>query len=206
MIRIAYSDVSDLDLVKGYELVTDSRKEKIDSFRFDKDKKLSCGVELLLVRLLADIGINDPVFSIDEYGKPYLSNYADVHFNMSHSGNHIACGISDSKIGLDIEYNDPEIDLDIAKHYFFKSEYLSIIHARKPSDEFFSYWVLKESYMKYTGLGFRLDLDSFEVSRNKDKIMGKDGLELSLFDVDDYKLGVASKFKVKEIENIDLIL
>lgn len=30
--------------------------------------------------------------------------------------------------------------------------------------------------------------------------------ELSLFDVDDYKLGVASKFKVKEIENIDLIL
>ncbi len=65
MIRIAYSDVSDLDLVKGYELVTDSRKEKIDSFRFDKDKKLSCGVELLLVRLLADIGINDPVFSID---------------------------------------------------------------------------------------------------------------------------------------------
>ena len=78
MIRIAYSDVSDLDLVKGYELVTDSRKEKIDNFRFDKDKKLSCGVELLLVRLLADIGINDPVFSIDEYGKPYLSNYADV--------------------------------------------------------------------------------------------------------------------------------
>ena len=80
MIRIAYSDVSDLDLVKGYELVTDSRKEKIDSFRFDKDKKLSCGVELLLVRLLADIGINDPVFSIDDFGKPYLSNYADVHF------------------------------------------------------------------------------------------------------------------------------
>ena len=198
MIRIAYSDVSDLDLVKGYELVTDSRKEKIDSFRFDKDKKLSCGVELLLVRLLA--------FSIDEYGKPYLSNYADVHFNMSHSGNHIACGISDYKIGLDIEYNDPEIDLDIAKHYFFKSEYLSIINARKPSDEFFSYWVLKESYMKYTGLGFRLDLDSFEVSRNKDKIIGNDKLELSLFDVDDYKLGVASKFKVKEIENIDLIL
>ena len=196
MIRIAYSDVSDLDLVKGYELVTDSRKEKIDNFRFDKDKKLSCGVELLLVRLLADIGINDPVFSIDEYGKPYLSNYADVHFNMSHSGNHIACGISDSKIGY----------LDIAKHYFFKSEYVSIINALKPSDEFFSYWVLKESYMKYTGLGFRLDLDSFEVSRNKDKIIGNDKLELSLFDVDDYKLGVASKFKVKEIENIDLIL
>ena len=38
------------------------------------------------------------------------------------------------------------------------------------------------------------------------KIIGNDKLELSLFDVDDYKLGVASKFKVKEIENIDLIL
>ena len=173
MIRIAYSDVSDLDLGKGYDLVTSSRKEKIDHFRFEKDKKLSCGVELLLFRLLDDIGISDPVFSIDEYGKPYLSNYRDIHFNMSHSGNYIACGISDSKIGLDIEYNDPEIDLDIAKHYFFKSEYVSIIRARKPSDEFFSYWVLKESYMKYTGLGFRLDLDSFEVSRSKDRILGR---------------------------------
>ena len=206
MIRIAYSDVSDLDLVKGYELVTDSRKEKIDSFRFDKDKKLSCGVELLLVRLLADIGINDPVFSIDEYGKPYLSNYADVHFNMSHSGNHIACGISDYKIGLDIEYNDPEIDLDIAKHYFFKSEYVSIIHARKPSDEFFSYWVLKESYMKYTGLGMNLKLDAFEIVIDNEIRLKEDNenLKFNLFEIDDYKIGIASHYDVPHLIEYDI--
>ena len=48
MIRLTYYDVESLDLKKGYELVSDKRKEKIDFYRFDKDKKLSCGAYLLL--------------------------------------------------------------------------------------------------------------------------------------------------------------
>ena len=204
MIKIAYSNVDKLNLSKGYQLVSPFRKEKIDEFRFIKDKKLSCGVELLLLKLLSDIGIYDPIFDLNKYGKPYLSNYPQIYFNVSHSKNYIACGISDLEIGVDIEYNDPTIDLNIAKHYFYNSEYKSIMNAKKPSDEFFKYWVLKESYMKYTGLGFRLNLDSFEVNENK--IIGNDNLELSLFNVDDYKLGVCSKYKVKKIQQIDLNL
>ena len=52
MIKVAYCDVSNLDMIKAYELLPKNRKEKFDNFRFDKDKKLSAGAYLLLVRLL----------------------------------------------------------------------------------------------------------------------------------------------------------
>ncbi|MCQ2977370.1 MAG: 4'-phosphopantetheinyl transferase superfamily protein [archaeon] len=167
MIKLFYSNIKDLDLNKGYLKVSSQRKSKIDNFRFEKDKKLSCGVELLLLKVLKDIGINNPIFKLDKNNKPYLSNYQNIYFNLSHSKDLIACGISDSPLGVDIEYNDPNIDLNIAKHYFFNKEYQGIINSKKPSDEFFNYWVLKESYMKYTGLGFKLELDSFEIKINK---------------------------------------
>jgi 4'-phosphopantetheinyl transferase len=198
MIKVAYCDVSNLDMIKAYELLPENRKEKFDKFRFDKDKKLSAGAYLLLVKLLNEEKITNPLFKIDEYGKAYISNYENIYFNLSHSGKLVACAISDMEIGVDIEYNDPEIDLNIAKHYFYNSEYRNILKAQKPSNEFFKYWVLKESYMKYTGLGFRLDLDSFEIVIDEEiKLKNdKNNLKFSLFDVEEYKLATCSKYEV----------
>ncbi len=59
-----------------------------------------------------------------------------------------------------------------------------------PPDEFFKYWVLKESYMKYTGLGMNLKLDSFEIII-KDKITLKndnEDLKFNLFNIENYKI------------------
>lgn len=202
MIKLVYCDVSELDLSKGYRLVSDDRKSKISRFKFDKDKKLSCGAYLLLLKLLNEENITNPTFKTEKYGKTYISNYDDIHFNLSHSGKYVACGISDNKIGVDIEYNDPTIDLNIARHYFYNEEYKNIMKSDNPSDEFFKYWVLKESYMKYTGLGFNLELNSFEITVG-DEISVKPNdtqLKFSLFDVNEYKLAVANKHKVKQCE------
>lgn len=202
MIKLVYCDVSELDLSKGYRLVSDDRKSKISRFKFDKDKKLSCGAYLLLLKLLNEENITNPTFKTEKYGKTYISNYDNIHFNLSHSGKYVACGISDNKIGVDIEYNDPTIDLNIARHYFYNEEYKNIMKSDNPSDEFFKYWVLKESYMKYTGLGFNLELNSFEITVG-DEISVKPNdtqLKFSLFDVNEYKLAVANKHKVKQCE------
>ena len=40
MIKLAYCNVDDLNLKIGYNLVPQDRKNKINTFRFDKDKKL----------------------------------------------------------------------------------------------------------------------------------------------------------------------
>ena len=187
-----------MDLAKAYPLLPQNRKEKVDYFRFIKDKKLSSGAYLLLEKLLSEEDIIKPIFKTEKYGKSYISNYENIHFNLSHSGSMVACAISDTEVGVDVEYNDPTIDLDIAKNYFYNSEYDSIIKSDNTSNEFFNYWVLKESYMKYTGLGFNLELDSFEIII-KDEISlknDKNKLKFNLFDIDDYKLAICSKYDV----------
>ncbi|WP_296874773.1 4'-phosphopantetheinyl transferase superfamily protein [uncultured Methanobrevibacter sp.] len=199
MIKLAYCNVENLDLAKAYPLLPQNRKEKVDYFRFIKDKKLSSGAYLLLEKLLSEEDIIKPIFKTEKYGKSYISNYENIHFNLSHSGSMVACAISDTEVGVDVEYNDPTIDLDIAKNYFYNSEYDSIIKSDNPSNEFFNYWVLKESYMKYTGLGFNLELDSFEIII-KDEISlknDKNKLKFNLFDIEDYKLAICSKYDVK---------
>lgn len=40
MIKLAYCDVDELNLSKGYKAVSDDRKNKISRFKFDKDKKI----------------------------------------------------------------------------------------------------------------------------------------------------------------------
>ena len=205
MIRLTYYDVENLDLKKGYELVSDKRKEKIDFYRFDKDKKLSCGAYLLLQKVLDEEGISKPEFKVGKYGKAYICNHEDIYFNISHSGKMVCCAISDREIGVDVEYNDPTIDLNIAKNYFYNSEYENIMKSDNPSNEFFRYWVLKESYMKYTGLGFNLDLDSFEIIIDGDiKLKNdKNNVKFNLFDVDDYKLASAGHFNTKKLEKYE---
>ena len=195
MIKVAYLNVEDLNLNKSYDLLSELRKRKVNSYRFMKDKKLSAGAYLLLKKLLNDSGIHNPVFKIEKYGKAYISNYQNIHFNLSHSNKIVACALSDKQVGIDVEYYDSSIDLNIAKHYFFNEEYEKIISSPKPEEEFFNYWVLKESYMKYTGLGFNLNLDSFCIIKdNKIKLKNNNKLNFNLFSIKQYKLAVCSHY------------
>lgn len=206
MIKLAYCNVENLDLGKSYKLLPEHRRQKVSQFRFMKDKKLSAGAYLLLKKLLDEKGFYKPVFKNEKYGKTYISNYENIYFNLSHSGKIVACAISDMEVGVDVEYNDPTIDLNIAKHYFFNTEYENILQSENPSDEFFKYWVLKESYMKYTGLGFNLDLDSFEIVIDDEiKLKNdKNNIKFNLFDINEYKMAIASKYDLKKYHEYDV--
>ena len=206
MIRLAYCNVENLDLKKAYSSVSKDRQDKIDFYRFEKDKKLSAGAYLLLKKLLLEENITNPLFKIEKYGKAYISNFENVYFNLSHSGKMVLCAISDREVGVDIEYSDPKIDLNIAKLYFYNGEYESIMNSQNPADEFFKYWVLKESYMKYTGLGMNLKLDSFEIKIGDEiKLKNDDeGLKFNLFNVENYKIGIASHYEVSNLIEYDV--
>ena len=206
MIRLAYCNVENLDLKKAYSSVSKDRQDKIDFYRFEKDKKLSAGAYLLLKKLLSEENIPNPLFKTEKYGKAYISNFENVYFNLSHSGKMVLCAISDREVGVDIEYSDPKIDLNIAKLYFYNGEYESIMNSQNPADEFFKYWVLKESYMKYTGLGMNLKLDSFEIKIGDEiKLKNDDeGLKFNLFNVENYKIGIASHYEVSNLIEYDV--
>ena len=210
MIKLAYCNVENLDLKRAYDTVPKDRQDKINFFRFEKDKKLSAGAYLLLKKLLLEENITNPLFKIEKYGKAYISNFENVYFNLSHSGKMVLCAISDREVGVDIEYIDHEIDLSIAQHYFYNKEYESIMNSQNPADEFFKYWVLKESYMKYTGLGMNLKLDSFEIIiEDEIKLKNdKDNLKFNLFHIKNYKIGTASHYDVPDLieYNVDELL
>lgn len=201
MIKLAYCNVENLNLNKAYSLVSKNRQKKIDFYRFEKDKKLSAGAYLLLRKLLSEENITNPIFKTGKYGKAYISNRENIYFNLSHSNKIVLCAISDMEVGVDVEYIDPEIDLNIAKHYFYNSEYENIMNAENQADEFFKYWVLKESYMKYTGLGMNLKLDSFEIIINDVINLKNDtkNLKFNLFNIKNYKIGTASHYDISDL-------
>lgn len=112
-------------------------------------------------------------------GKPYFQDYPDFHYNISHSGKYIVCGIicggkNPQPIGVDIQEipADPKRALKIADH-FFSDEEKESLHALVCEGDnssalllFCRYWTARESYMKLTGRGlaepfsnFRPDLD-----------------------------------------------
>lgn len=61
MIKMAYCNVENLDLNKAYPIVSENRQKKISKYRFDKDKKLSCGAYLLLKKQLNELNITNPI-------------------------------------------------------------------------------------------------------------------------------------------------
>lgn len=151
---------------EGYDSVSTLRREKVDRCRFDKDKRLSLGCAMLLDFALSSNGIPlcDADIKIGEQGKPYF-DYPSVHFSLSHSEDFVVCALSEEEIGTDVEKVKP-IDLDIAKRFFSKDEYMHIMSFDNENDrtnEFFRIWTVKESFVKAIGLGLKMPFDSFSI-------------------------------------------
>jgi 4'-phosphopantetheinyl transferase len=96
-----------------------------------------------------------------ENGKPYLEHSKVIEFNITHTKGLAAIAFSiDSEVGIDVENLNREINLDqVAKKVFTTSEQ-SLINANNQNDKkkmFYRLWTSKESYLKATGLGFRVD-------------------------------------------------
>ncbi|HJJ38759.1 MAG TPA: 4'-phosphopantetheinyl transferase superfamily protein [Methanocorpusculum sp.] len=177
-IRLYAADISvfsDTKLyAKAYASVSDERKAKTDRYLFPEGKYQSLGVELLLRLGLLDLGI-DTGNLMFEYGamkKPSLANHPEILYNQSHSGKYAICAISKSAVGCDVEKMS-NCDLAIARRFFFAGEYDSILARKTPEEQkkqFFRLWTMKESFMKSTGLGLSLGLDSFEIFPDGDVI------------------------------------
>lgn len=163
--KIYFADVTPLYDEKifseKYNEISDYRKEKIDRMKFNKDKCLSLGAGLLLKEALAECGIDEKkaVYFTGKNGKPCIKDLP-LYFNLSHSQSRVMCAVSDCPIGCDIEFIK-DADLKIADRFFTESEVKQI---NKSRDLFYRFWTLKESFMKATGLGMSLALNSFSIN------------------------------------------
>jgi len=152
---------------KAYATVSLYRQQKIDSVKCDDDKLRSLGAGLLLQKALCDFGIDEKTadFETDGNGKPFIRGAENLHFNLSHSGDRAMCVISDFSVGCDVE-KIRKIDLRLAERFFHPDEIAQInaqSDEQQKTDLFFKIWTMKESVIKATGLGLKMELSSFSV-------------------------------------------
>lgn len=167
--RVYIADISALKETPVFERflgqVPEYRQKKAMSFKFPKGKMQSLGVGLLLKRACHDAGFEgaDNHIAYGENGKPYLLDFPDVHFNLSHSGERVMCVISPFEVGCDVEIIKGDRG-KLAERFFKSEESAWIKHfetLEAQSEAFYRLWTLKECYMKVTGRGLSLMPDMF---------------------------------------------
>ena len=151
------------------------------SFKFDKGKMQSLGVGLLLQLACKEAGLGgaDEHIAYGENGKPFLVDFPDVQFNLSHSGERVMCVISPFEVGCDVEIIKGDRGR-LAERFFKPEESAWIKHfdsIEAQSEAFYRLWTLKECYMKVTGRGMSLmpDMFALHVDENENFSLNHDG-------------------------------
>ena len=109
-------------------------------------------------------------FAYGKAGKPFLDNAhgSRLTFNLSHAGGHALLAVAwEAAIGVDLEREDPEIDIkQLARRFFSHPErtYLLTLETTDRVRTFFRTWTRKEAFIKAHGAGLGLPLDQFSVS------------------------------------------
>ncbi|EEL67380.1 4'-phosphopantetheinyl transferase family protein [Bacillus mycoides] len=106
-------------------------------------------------------------FIYNEYGKPFVENFSDFHFNISHSGEWVVCATANSNVGIDIERVSDIEALKLANEFFSEEEFydLSNMNSDEQINYFYDIWTLKESYIKTIGKGLYIPLNSFSIKK-----------------------------------------
>lgn len=160
-----------------YDRLPQWRKEKADKLRNLK-KAQSVGAWGLYQRMQEVYGFSD-----------------DAVYNLSHSGRYAMCAVdvrkggvgkaesrweeagctgtlhegAAAKLGCDVEMIK-KVRPGVAKRFFCPAEEAYVMGQeteRRRAEEFYRYWVLKESFIKATREGLKLDLRSFEIQIEK---------------------------------------
>lgn len=180
-IRVYTADVTELldeqVFAMRYSEVSSERRMKIDKLRREEDKRLSLGAECLLMKACEDFGISyhDSEVLTDSNGKPYFRDIP-IHFNLSHSGDRVMCIMGNHPVGCDVERVQPVKD-SLAKKCLSAEEYAvyeACETAAEQAELFFRYWTCKESYLKCTGIGLRVELNTITIADINGKPYVKD--------------------------------
>ena len=189
------------------ELVSPKRREKVIRYRMPDDRKRSLGAGIILREILRENGLNESDLRYSENEKPVADS---VFFNVSHAGDYVVGVSSDCEVGCDIE-KIRKAPMEIAQRHFRATESAYIDASTDRDKAFFTLWTLKESYMKMTGQGLSLALDSFEILKTVNGFsLGKTPERQCFFrtlEFDGYIFSVSNEtdFVIKQTDFYDIL-
>lgn len=118
-------------------LVPEWRREQALRYRYVSGQYCCLKSWVMLSTLLAKLHVgSDPVCSFTPEGKPFLADYPEIHFSISHCKAGIAVAVDSKPIGIDIEVRD--------RKPLFKPE---------DGSDFFAWWTRMEALVKMRGTG-----------------------------------------------------
>lgn len=127
---------------------------------------LSHGLQELYQITLPQDRISEHI-QFGEHGKPFLTGYPDIHFNISNCDGLVVCALDTQPIGVDAEKprRCPE---SVFRRLFTEEErvfFESVATTEELRREWFlRFWTLKESRIKQSGHGLFMPLNSFSFS------------------------------------------
>ena len=180
MAILYYVDFSTADK----EEILNQYADKVDSERLSKitrTRDITARVRSLLAGYLLQRAVGgedvlDLQYVYKNQGKPYLKDYKNLYFNLSHSGTVVACLVSGQEVGLDVQQY-VTVKEGLAKRFFTKEECATLesVEGHTQYEQlFFELWSIKESYIKYTGQGMKQGIDTFTIDKEKEQIKDHD--------------------------------
>lgn len=150
--------INSAQLKNALALLPDARREKALKYHFERDQYLCAKSYLLLQQgLREEFNIcNNPEWAYAEHGKPFLKDYPNIHFNLSHCRKGAVCAIDSKPVGIDIERI--LFKNELASFVLNDNELEQVLNAPDKSIAFTTFWTMKESYLKLTGTGLVSDL------------------------------------------------
>lgn len=179
MIKIYVADTKALSAEavfrKYFLLMDEERKQKVRQCKREEDKKRSLLAGYLLQVAMREqtekkSGLQENAtplslsYRYGENGKPYLKNYHDIFFSLSHSGAYVIAVFSDREIGADLQ-EQRSIKEGLADRFFSTKDRelyrkTKLLTAGEEAASFCRIWAVKEAYMKLTGEGMKQGLAS----------------------------------------------
>lgn len=173
------------------------RREQVLNYKPLKSKQQSAAAYLLLKKALNErMGISQsPVFSYEEGGKPWLTDYPGIFFNLSHCLGAAVCALSSVPVGVDIEAVR-EVKQSLITYCMNEDECAIINSHDKPNRFFLKLWTQKEAILKLTGEGIRSALKTVIVTHPSVYVSSQ------LFDAPEHVMSLAVHFSDVEIETV----
>ncbi len=144
------------------ELLSADEKARAVRYHLERDRNRFI-VSRMTLRLLLEQYLDQPAdaiqFGIGDNKKPFIQSDVPLYYNVGHAADKILIAISDSLVGVDVEYMDRELDVtDIAKTCFSPAEQAYVRTSADSVTAFYRLWTRKEALLKATGKGIDDDI------------------------------------------------
>lgn len=172
------------------------RREKVLKYKSKKVAGISLTAGLLMQEVIGkDLGLNvcDIHMGTETKGKPFLIGHEDYHFNLSHSGEYVVFAVAKTDVGVDIERVGGKYNARVAERCFTEREQEYVLAVDSEMERrFCELWTMKESYLKVSGVGISLPLNSFEINVEK-LLVEHTEYSYSMKQMEDYIISVCCK-------------